>query len=123
MPNDKLAVLTLSVGTEAPSWSAKVWFTPPALAVRVTSAPDVTDETVAVKFALVAPEATVTEAGTVTAALLLARLTAKPPVAAAAFRVTVQLSAPAPVIEPFAQLSPLSTGVPVPLKLIVCAVP
>ncbi len=75
-----------------------------------------TEETVAVKVAVVEPAATATVVGTVTAELLLARLTAKPPVAAAAFRVTVQLSVPAPVIEPLAQLSPLSTGTPVPLR-------
>ena len=75
-----------------------------------------TEETVAAKLALVAPAATVTLAGTVTAGLLLARLTAKPPVAAAAFRVTVQLSVPAPVIAPLLQLSPVSSGTPVPLR-------
>jgi hypothetical protein len=75
-----------------------------------------TEETVAVKLALDAPDATVTVAGTVTAELLLARFTASPPVAAAAFSDTVQLSVPVPVIELFAQLSPVSTGTPVPLK-------
>jgi hypothetical protein len=53
----------------------------------------------------------------VTAELLLARLTVNPPLAAAAFSVTVQLSVPAPVIEPFVQLSALNTGNPVPLRL------
>ena len=123
LPKLRLAALTLSVGTDAPSCSAKLWFTPPALAVRVTSAPEVTVETVAEKLALVAPEATVTDAGTVTALLLLTKLTAKPPLSAAAFSVTVQLSAPEPVIDPLAQLSPASTGVPVPLRLIVDDVP
>ena len=64
-----------------------------------------TDETVAVKLAVVEPAATVTEAGTVTAELLLARLTAKPPVGAAALSATVQVSVPAPVIDPLAQLN------------------
>jgi hypothetical protein len=82
-----------------------------------------TDETVAVKLAVVEPAATVTEAGTVTDELLLARLTAKPPVDAAAFSVTVQLSLPAAVIEPLAQLSALSTGTPVPLRLTTVEVP
>jgi hypothetical protein len=82
-----------------------------------------TDEAVAVKFALVAPAATVTAAGTVTAALLLARLTAIPPLIAAAFNVTVQLSAPAPISDPFAQISPLSTGTPVPFKVMAVEVP
>jgi hypothetical protein len=54
---------------------------------------------------------------------LLARLTAKPPVGAAAFRVTVQLSVPDPVNDPLAQLSALSTGTPVPLRLTTVEVP
>jgi hypothetical protein len=82
-----------------------------------------TPVTVAVKLAVVAPAATVTLAGTVTDVLLLARLTGNPPVVAAAFRVTVQLSVPAPVIDPFAQLNTLTTGTPVPLKLITVDVP
>jgi hypothetical protein len=77
-----------------------------------------TPDTVAVKLAVADPAATVTEAGTVTAELLLARVTANPPLAAATFRVTVQLSVPAPVIDPLVQLSPLNTGTPMPLRLI-----
>jgi hypothetical protein len=69
-----------------------------------------TEDTVAVKLAVVAPAATVTLAGTTTAELLLARLTANPPLGAAAFSVTVQLSVPAPVIDPLAQVSALNTG-------------
>jgi hypothetical protein len=65
----------------------------------------VTAETVAEKLALVAPAATVSEAGTVTAALLLARFTVNPPLAAASFRVTVQASVPAPVIDALLQES------------------
>ena len=117
LPKDKLDELMLSVGTEAPSDRAKVSATLLALAVRVTVCAELTEETVAVKVAVVAPAATVTEAGTVTDELLLARLTAKPPVGAAAFRVTVQLSLPAAVIVPLVQLSALSTGTPVPLKV------
>ncbi|MGD1107617.1 MAG: hypothetical protein ABR865_11280 [Terracidiphilus sp.] len=94
-----------------------------ALAVRVTVAAVLTPDTVAVKLAVVAPAATVTEAGTVTAELLLVRLTVKPPLAAAVFRVTLQLSVPAPVIDPLVHLSPLNTGVPVPLRLIKVEVP
>jgi len=82
-----------------------------------------TEDTVAVKLAVVAPAATVTLAGTTTAALLLARLKAKPPLGAAAFSVTVQLSVPAPVIDPLVQVRPLSTGTPVPLKLTTVDVP
>jgi len=70
-----------------------------------------TDETVALKLALVAFAATVTDAGTVTLVLLLDRLTLTPPLGAAAFTVTVQASVPDPVIEELVQVSALSTGV------------
>ena len=69
-----------------------------------------TDETVAAKLALAAPAGTVTAAGTATAAALLDRLTAWPPVGAVAFSVSVQVSVPAPVIEPFTQLKLIRTG-------------
>ncbi len=78
-----------------------------------------TADTVAEKLAVVAPAATVTDEGTVTAVSLLDRLTAWPPVPAAAFSVAVQVSVPALVIEPLKQLSPLRTGCAVPLRLIV----
>ena len=76
-----------------------------------------TDDTVAVKLALAAPAGTVTEAGTVTLVLLLARLTTNPPVGAATFSAAVQLSDPAPVIDALAQVRLLNTGTPVPLRL------
>jgi hypothetical protein len=123
LPKDRLDELTLSVGTAAPSDRAKVSATLPALAVRVAVCAVLTEETVAVKAAVVEPAATVTEAGTVTALLLLARLTAKPPVGAAAFRVTVQLSVPDPVNDPLVQLSALNIGTPMPLRLTMVEVP
>ena len=123
LPNPMLAALTLSVAVPDPSCSGKVLDVLPALAVNVTVCAVLTVETVAVKLALVAPAATVTLAGTVTAELLLARLTANPPLAAAAFSVTVQLSVPAPVIVPLVQVRPLNTGTPVPLKPIRVDVP
>ena len=67
---------------------------------------------------MVEPAATVIDAGTVTAELLLARFTANPPAAAAVFKVTVQASVPEPVRDEFVQESPVSTGTPVPLRLI-----
>jgi hypothetical protein len=75
-----------------------------------------TEETVAEKLAVVAPAATVTEAGTVTDELLLARLTENPPVAAAAFSATVQASVAAPVTEELEQEIPVNAGTPVPLR-------
>jgi hypothetical protein len=88
-----------------------------ALAVNVAVCAVVTDAMFAVKLAEVAPAGTATEAGTVTALLLLATFTANPPAAAAAFSVIVQLSVPEPVIEALLQERLLSTGLPVPLKL------
>ena len=123
LPKDKLDELTLSVGVPVPSCRAKVSATLLALAVRVAVWAVVTEETVAVKAAVVEPAATVTEAGTVTDELLLARFTVNPPVAAATFSVTVQLSVPDPVNDPLVQLSPLSTGTPVPLRLTPVEVP
>src|SRR5579863_1547356 len=82
----------------------------------MTVCADATAETVEGKLAVFASAGTVTEAGTVTALLLLAKLMAKPSVVAAVFNVTVQLSVPAPVIELLTQLSAVSTGTPVPVN-------
>ncbi len=108
---------------DAPSASEKVFDALPEPAERVAAVAVLTALTVAVKPALVAPDATVTDAGTLTAELLLARLTAKPPLAAAEFRVTEQSSVTAPDIEPLPQLNPLSTGIPAPLRPIAVDVP
>lgn len=86
--------------------------TEPAVAVRVTVCDAETAETVAEKGALVAPEATVTEAGTAMAVLLLARLTTTPDDGAAAESVTVQASFPAPIIDELAQVTEERDGVP-----------
>jgi hypothetical protein len=59
----------------------------------------VTDATVAVKVAVVAPDATDTLAGAVTAVSLLDKVTFWPPVGAAEVNETVQLDVPAPVKE------------------------
>ncbi len=103
-PKAMVVALTVSVGVPLPSCKAKVSATLPALAVRVTVCAVLTEETVAVKVAVVEPAPTVAEAGTVTDELLLARLTLKPPLGAAAVSVTVQLSLPAAVMELLAQL-------------------
>jgi hypothetical protein len=49
--------------------------------------------------------------GTTTCALLLAKLTVRPPLGAAAVSVTVQASDPAPVTDPLAHVSALTVGV------------
>jgi hypothetical protein len=73
---------------------------------------------VAVKLALMAPEAIVTDDGTVTAALLLARFTTWPPLPATAVSVAVQLSIPAPVIDPLSQLRYLTVAHTVSLEVV-----
>jgi len=94
---------------------------PPALAVNVAACAVVTDETEAVNAALVALAATVTVAGTLTAALLLDRLTLNPPLGATALSDIVQASLPAPVMDVLLHeiaLNPaVVDGVPVPLRL------
>ena len=69
------------------------------------------------KPTLAAPAGIVTEAGTLTAVLLLFRTTLVPPLGAAALRVTVQASVPAPVMDALVQESALGTGIPVPLRV------
>jgi hypothetical protein len=76
-----------------------------AFAVSVTVCAVDTDDTVAEKLVLVAPAGTVTEDGTVTAELLVAKFTASPPPLAAPFSVTVHVSVPDPVIDELVQES------------------
>ncbi len=108
LPNERLLALNVSAGTAAFSCRAKFADAPPAEAVRVTFCAELTAVAVAVNAALLAPAATVTAAGTVTAVLLEARLTANPPLGAAPFRLAVQLSVPAPVIDALEQESALN---------------
>jgi len=91
---------------------AAVFDVDPWVAVRVTVCEAVTAATVARNVVLLAPEGTVTEAGTAMAVLLLARLTARPVVGAAALSATVQLSVPAPIIDVLEQLRLEREGVP-----------
>ena len=89
------------------------------VAFRV-SAKELTAVAIAVNAALVDPEAIVTEAGTVTALLLLAKVTVVA-VVAADVSVTVQASVPAPVSDPLLQESALNVDAvcPVPLRVTV----
>jgi hypothetical protein len=88
----------------------------PALAVIVTVCAVLETVAVRLKLAFDWPAATVTDAGTVTAALLLERLTAMPLLSAAVFSVTVQMSEPEPVIAPVAHPSLFTIGTPLPDK-------
>ena len=69
----------------------------------------VTDDTVAVNWALLDPSATVTLPGSVTLALLSASVTAKPPAEAASLSLTVQVEAPGALTLAGVQDTPLRT--------------
>ena len=114
LPNVSVVALMVNLGVAAFSVSEAVFETLFAVAVKVTACAAVTDDAVAVKEALVAPAATLTVDGTVTEALLLERLTLSPPVAAAALRVTVQISVPAPVKDELVQVNALNAAVELP---------
>lgn len=124
LPKLTLAALMVSPGLATLTSRAKFAEMPPAVAVSVTACGPLTADTVAEKLALVAPAATVTDDGTLTSELLLARFTRKPPLGAAVFNVTVHVSVPEPMIEPLLQASELSAGAgvfterPVPLRVI-----
>lgn len=101
-----------SVDPEPLSLIEVVFEIDPWLAVRLTVCAALTAVAVATNGALVAPEGTVTDAGTARALLLLARATAKPEAGAAAVSFTVQLSVPAPIIDVLAQLNDERDAVP-----------
>jgi hypothetical protein len=126
LPNATLAGLMVNVGVVAFNCRAKLLETLPAVAVSVTACADVTADTLATNPALVAFAGTITVAGKTTAALLLARFTLRPPLAAAPVSVTVQLSLPDPVIDPLLQESILNAAraaVPVPVRLMTAVAP
>jgi uncharacterized protein (DUF2237 family) len=125
LPKPMLEPLTERVLTPAFSWRDAVRVTLPAVAVMVAVCVVVTAEAVAVKAAVVDPLDTVTDAGTVTALLLLVRFTVRPPLVAAEVRVAVQASVAAPVRVPLAHEMALSAGGawPVPLRLTVAVPP
>lgn len=120
LPKATLLALKVSVGLPVPpatcglSLRAKVLFTPSALEVTVAVSAVVTAATVAVKPTVEALAGTVTEAGTVTAPLLLDKSTATPPLDAAPLSVTVQESVPDPLTVPLLQESADRVGFPVP---------
>jgi hypothetical protein len=122
LPKETLVALIVNVGVDvAFNCRLKLFERLLADAVRVTVCVELTDDTAAVKLALVALAGIVTDAGTVTALLLLERPTLTPPLGAALLSVIVQTSEPDPVIEALPQESALSGGgavvVPDPLRL------
>ena len=114
-PQENALIVGKTGDAEPITFIEAVLETPPCVAVSVTVCEAVTADTVAVNFALLAPEGTVMEEGTVIVLLLLDRFTTNPELGAAAVSVTVQVSDPAPVIEAIAQLRPESETVLVPL--------
>jgi hypothetical protein len=97
LPNARLEALTSKVGTYAFKSRETLSVTPPEVACRVATCAVPTADTVAVNAAFFALAATVTEAGTFTAALLLERFTLWPPAGASWLSFTVQESVPGPV--------------------------
>jgi hypothetical protein len=97
LPKDTVVEVSVSPGAPPVNCRLKVFATPLAVAESVAVCVEVTAATVAVNAPVVVPAGTVTDASTVTEVLLLARVTAIPPVGAAALSVTVQASVPAAV--------------------------
>jgi hypothetical protein len=97
LPNEMLLALVVNVGVDALSCSAKLLETPAPLAVIVAACGEETDDTFAVNAAVVKLAGKRIVAGTITAALLLAKLRLRPPLGAARVSVAKQAEVPAPV--------------------------
>lgn len=110
LPNETLVLATFQAALPAVSCSDVALLTPPAVAVMVAVCVVLTAVAVALNDALTDPAGTVTDAGTLSAVLLLARLTAMPPVGAAAVSVTEHASDAAPVSDPLLQEIALSAA-------------
>jgi hypothetical protein len=95
---------------------------PPEAAERVTVCADATDATLAVKLALVAPDATVSDDGTETAALLLERFTASPAAGAGPVRLTLHASEPDPVNEALLHVRAANVAGAIPTALRLTAI-
>lgn len=123
LPNETVVAFTLRVPFPAgDSCRAKVVDVPPALAVMVAVCDEPTAAAAAVKPTLVALAGTVTLAGTVRDALLLARLMLMPLVGAAAVKLTVHATDPAPPIEAALQETAFSAaGAATPAALMLTA--
>jgi hypothetical protein len=119
-PEARLEGLQLSAETVAGATNVSVLVAEVELAEAETTAvaSAVTALTVAAKVAVVAPAATVTDAGSETEALLSDNVTAVPPVGAATLKVTVQLDVPAALKEVGEQLSELTVGTMVAVSVI-----
>jgi hypothetical protein len=111
LPKEILVAFTPSFPVPAgESCKANVAETPPAVAVIVAVCDELTAPAAAVNPTVAVPAGTVTLPGTATAASLLARLTVMPLVGAAAVKLTVHGSDPAPLIEAVLQETALSAA-------------
>ena len=122
VPKETLVALRLSAEVVAFRATLNVFDVPPEDALSVAVWLVVTALAVAVKPALVAPAAMVTEAGTATALSLLDNVTVVAALAAAVSD-TVQASVPAPVSDELLQESEFRLGVVLPLpdqKVAIC---
>lgn len=122
-PNATLELLRESEPEAAFNWMLKPFEDPLAEAVMFTVCIELTAVAVAEKLAEVPPAATVTDAGTETAVLLLFRRIASPPAGAAALSEIVHGSVPAPLSDALVHVSELITGIPVPERLIAVVPP
>jgi hypothetical protein len=113
LPNESDDAFRLSACVAAFSCSETALELPPVVAVSVTDCVLPTGATFAVKAVLVAPAATVTELGIVTAGLLVPSATLNPPAVAGPDRLTVHETAIDPVIEVLLHDTALTTGIPV----------
>ena len=115
-----LLAFAVSAGEAAFSWSETDLDVLPVVAVTDAVVAVVTAATLAVKAAEFEAAGMVTEPGTVTDPLLLARATLTPPDGADPESVTLHESARAPVMDVLPQATLLTVGTvvePVPLKL------
>jgi hypothetical protein len=118
LPNARLLALTLKPGVASSTSMLKSSVTPFELADSTTAWLLETAEMAALKLAVVAPAATVTDDGTETAALLLARFTTVPPAGEAELSVTLHESEPWLAIARLQEKALIAgtTITPVPLR-------
>ena len=111
LPKLMLVALTLITAAAAFNCSTTLWVAPPPEASSVTVCAALTAVALAVNVADIAFAATATEAGTLTDALLAARLMVKPALGAGPFSPTVQVSLTVPVSVVAAQEKLLTAAV------------
>jgi len=113
-PPDTDAGFSVTDATQAFTVSTAVFVAPASVAEIVTEAFAATLCVVKAKVALVAPAATVTDAGTDAAPeLLLESVTTEPPKGAGPFKVTVAVLVPAPVNDVGVRVKAFSNGMTV----------